>query len=368
MVISLVDGQHHVEIMERGGKRRVAELQDIDRVIWSRTRDDISTASVSLSAQSATSQAALLRELAGSIGRYEMCIWRGDARVWEGPITLGTFHREGLVLQARDVMHYASRTIMHAGYDNSYPNETFVVERARLILATELARKEALETPINVVPYIVAHTMPTDATTASVTLPYQFTVFEHVDALAARNGIDYTVLGRAIHIWDTSQPAMGYTPTMTEADFLGEVFVSVYGMELGTIAAVTDGQGNYGVAGAIDDYYGEVERLDTAYDEDATSPTPTSELRSQAQRNLSGRNPTPIQVRIPDNSGLSLNGAFTIDMLVPGVYVPLRATLNLVEISQMQKLQSCTVTETEAGETIQVKLFPSSSEDQGDAS
>lgn len=358
------NGLHHVEIMERGGRRRVAELQDIDAVKWSRVRDDISDASVSLGANSTSKQRDLLQGLAGTVGRYEMCIWRDSERVWEGPLTLATFHREGLVLQARDVMHYASRTIMRAGYSNASPNQGSVTQRAKLVLSTELARKEGIYPPINVVPHIVTHDYANDAQTAMTTLPYQYTVFEHVDSLAWHNGIDYTVLGRAIHLWDTSKPAMGYTPTMTEADFLGDVFVSIYGMELATIAAVTDGQGNFATTGSADPYYGEVERLNTAYDENATSLPSTSQLHSQAQRNLVGRNPTPLQVRVPDNSSIALNGDFTMAMLVPGVYVPLRATLNLIEISQMQKLQGMSVAEDSDGETIQVKLYPSSNSDE----
>jgi len=363
MAINPQTGQHHVEIFDRGGTQRVAELTDLDRVVWSRVRDDVSTARVSLGTDATRLQSELLSQLAGSIGRYEMKVYRGDDPVWEGPLTLGTFHRQGLELEARDVMHYAARTIMHAGYDNSYPNIGYVVERARLILATELARKEALDPPINVVDYIVDHQEASDAKTSAKTLPYQFTVFEHIDSLAASRGMDYTVLGRAIHLWDTSKPAMGYTPVMTEVDFLGEMYVSVYGMELGTVTAATDGQGSYGTSGAIDDYYGEVERLDTAYDENATSAPTTAELASQADRNLAGRNPTPILVRIPDNSGLDMRGKFTIADLVPGVYIPLRATLNLVELAQMQKLQTVTVTETEEGETIQVTLYPASDAD-----
>lgn len=363
MAIDPEGGQHRVFINERGGTRRVAEISSIDKVTWSRVRDDISDASISLGSDSTRAQSEFLQSLVGATGRYEMCIYRGASRVWEGPLTLATFHRNGLELQARDVMHYASRTIMRARYNNSTPHSTFVTTRAFNILSAELARKEAITPAINVVPYLVEHHLSTDARTASDTLPYQYTVFEHIDSLAANNGIDYTVLGRAIHLWDTSNAAMGYTPTMTEGDFLGEMYVSVYGMELGTIAAVTDGQGNFASVGSSAGYYGEVERLDSAYDENATTSPTQSELHSQAQRNLAGRNPTPLQVRIPDGSGLDLRGKFTIDMLVPGVYVPLRATLNLVEISQMQKLKTVVVTEDSDGETVQITLFPATDDD-----
>jgi hypothetical protein len=352
-------GQHTVWLMERGGKRKVAQINDLERVQWGRIRDDISTAVINVNADISSPQARMLAGLRGSTGRYEICIWRGADRVWEGPITHVTYTRSGVVITARDVMHYASRTIMRSAYDNRYPNVGYVVERAREILVTELSRGwEAFTPAINVVPHIVAHQDPTDAQTSAYTVPYQYTVFEHVDNLAHRMGMDYTVLGRAIHLWDTSRAVFGSTPQMTEDDFLGGIEVSVYGMELATIVVSSDGRGSYGEAGEVDPYYGPVERLDTVYDEEATTAPTSSELASQAQRNLSGRNPTPLAVRVPDNSGLDLGGKFTIADLVPGRYVPLAMSLGVVRVAQKQKIQTLRVEENENGEVITVSLYP----------
>jgi hypothetical protein len=265
-------------------------------------------------------------------------------------------------------MHYAERTWMVNGYDNSYPNIGYVTTRAATILTTELNRRNALDVGVgmpdmNVTAFIVDHHTATDVKTSSVTVPYQYTVFDHVDTLASNNGIDYTVVGRAIHLWDTSEPALGYTPTATENDFLGDMYVSVYGMDLATRAAVTDGQGNVGTAGTVDSYYGSIETLANPYDENNTAAPSVSDLISQAERNLTGRNPTPLQVRVPDGSSVNMEGIFTIDMLVPGVYVPLVANINSVPISQMQKLASMQVQETSDGETVQVTLAPASKPD-----
>lgn len=355
--------KHTAWIMDRGGKRRIHEITDISRIIWNRVRDDISTASVNIKIGIGSNQGDFLATLAGAVGRYELCIWRGDDRVWEGPITLCTFTKDGLIINARDPFHYAARTIMRAAYNNAYPNVDYVVNRAKRVIVAELARKEALDPPINVLPFLVDHQAPSDAKTSRNTPAYFSYVYEHIDEMAARAGMDYTVIGRAIHLWDTSKPAMGYTPTLTETDFLGDLYVSVYGMELGTSAAVTDGKGNFGVSGGVDPYYGEWERLETAYDEDATIAPTQAELQSQAARNNAGRNPVPLQVRIPDNSTLNMDGVLNITDLVPGIYMPLRATLNIIEISQMQKLQTVKVTETAGGETVQVTLFPASDPD-----
>jgi hypothetical protein len=359
---------HTAWLMERGGARRIAEIVNITQLTWGRVRDDISQADVQIALEGGDEQFTVLSTLVGATGRYELAVWRGSQRVWEGPITLTTFNAHSIEIQARDVMHYAERTWMVNAYDNSYPAIGYVTTRAALILTTELDRRNALEMSaglpdMNVTPYIVDHHETTDAQTSASTLPYQYTVFDHVDALAANSGMDYTVVGRAIHLWDTSEPALGYTQTATENDFLGDMYVSVYGMDLATRTAVTDGQGNFGLAGDVDPYYGSVEALANPYDENATTAPTTEELESQAERNLTQRNPTPLQVRVPDGSSINIDGIFTIESLVPGVYVPLVATINGVRISQMQKLFSVQVQETSDGETIQVTLAPASKDD-----
>jgi hypothetical protein len=82
---------------------------------------------------------------------------------------------------------------------------------------------------------------------------------------------------------------------------------------------------------------------------------------------VSGRNPVPVEVRIPDNSTIRLDDTLTIDDLIPGVQMPLLATLNARQVSQDQKLDLVTVRETGAeGETIQVVLTPATKPDSDD--
>lgn len=355
---------HTAWLMDRGGKQRLHQLVDITHLEWNRVRDDISDAVVRIQVDEDSSQIEQLRTLGTGTGRFELCLWRGDDRVWEGPITLTQFKRDEVEINARDVMHYAARTIMRSAYNNAYPNVGYVVERARLILVNELARKEALDPPINVLPYLVDHQVATDAKTSRNTPAYYAYVYEHIDDLAAKSGMDYTVLGRSIHLWDTSRNAMGQTPVVTENDFYGDVYVSFYGMELGTIAAVTDGQGTFGTSGAVDAFYGEVERLETAYDEESSEAPTQAELVSQAQRNLIGRNPTPMQIRVPDGSAINMDGVLTITDLVPGIYIPLMANFRSIKVTQMQKLQTVKVVETPEGENITVTLYPASDADE----
>lgn len=351
---------HTAYIYDRGGRQRIGQIDPLTSVVWNRQRDEISIGNV-VTAMPSADCAALLETVEPN--RHELVIFRGKDRVWEGPITRIGFHRTYVEVEARDVMHYAYRTILHAEYDNSYPNIVTTVQRSLNVLA-ELGRKEALTPPINVLPYVTAYTTPNDSRTSRRTVPYQSTVYEDIDSMAQKSGMDYTVVGRSILLFDT-HTVFAKTPTVTEADFLGDIVVTMYGMEHATHSVVTSEEGIYGSAGANDPYYGEWEILDTAYNEEGTDPPTQAALQSQAERNLNGRNPVPLVVRVPDNSTLNPAGVLTINDLVPCVRVPLRATLTAKKVAQMQKLDSVKVTETaESGETIQVTLAPASKNDE----
>lgn len=379
MAIAVVKN-HTVWLMERGGRRRVWQLENVTSVQWGRVRDDISTAVVHVAVtEEASDNNAVLGSLVGATGRYEIAIWRDEECPWQGPITLTQLNGADFEIDARDVNHYLERLAMSKVYDNSTAGTgtDFVVNRIYGIMAFELARKDTAELPFsipscNVSPYIVKHVVSTDAKTSKVTPAYFSYVWSHLDDLAGSDGLDYTTIGRAIHLWDTNNPAMGYTPTVTQADFNGKLAFSAYGMELATRSIVTDGQGNWAEAdtelhGGVDSYYGLVETLNNPYTTaDGTTVPSQADLISQADRNLIARNPTPLQVRVPDGSALNMNGVLELGMLVPGVYMPLVIEQGPFTLSQMQKLAAMTVSETaNKGETVTVTMGPASDPDAG---
>lgn len=346
---------HTAYLYDRGGTRRLAQIDGITTLSWERVADDISFCDITVVNPSMACQ-----NILGSMepGRHEIVVFRGGERVWEGPLTLMTYTRTAVAIQARDVMHYAYRLAQSRDYDNRYPNIATVVDRAFLELSTELGRREVEDPPINVVPYMRKITRVDDARTSRWTTIYQKTVFDDVDDMAANSGMDYVVVGRSIVLHDTNT-VLGKTATMTEGDIIGEIVVTMYGMEMATFAAVTGADGAYGVYGGTDPYYGRVEIVDDAYDEEAGSDKPTlEELNSQAQRNLAGRIPTPVEVRIPDGSRLNPTSPLTIDDLVPGIVIPLRAEMAGRTFSQNQKLRKLKVQEDESGEQILLTLVP----------
>lgn len=359
--------KHQAFIYDRGGLRQIGKFENLTRVKWERKRDDPSTAIV----YTKTPSPACARMMGiVEAGRHELVIFRGTRRVWEGPITrvASTFYT--IEVEGTDVMQYVKRTIMHNEYDDRYPNNGLVLNRIQRVMNAEMARKEALNPPYNVlahVQYILATPPASDAGTAAHSLPYEMTVFEMVDTYAARGGIDYTVVGRSIMFFDV-HTTIGQTGLVTDADFLGNPVITQYGNELGTYVAMTDGKGHYGAAGGIDPYYGEWEMLFQAYDENAgpavgAEPPTVAELTSQAQRSLGQSRIPPIVVRIPDNTTLNPEGNLQIDDLVPGVHIPLQARVPGRLISQMQKLDRLVVEETaEDGEEIKVTLSPATAE------
>lgn len=356
---------HRAFIYDRGGAAKLFEVSPVTRIHWERLRDDISSALVTIVDPSVGCQKQMLRV---SPHRHELVIFRGDQRVWEGPITLMGWHRDRIEVQAKDVMYYAYRTAMRSGYDNSYPNVDTVINRALDVLG-ELSRKEALDPPINVLPHVTAFKTPTDAKTSKITIPYQTTPFQEIDGMAWRSGLDYTVIGRKILLFDR-HTAFSKTPQVTEKDFLSEIIITQYGSEHATWAASTSATGNVGIASApglvdgMDPFYGQWELVDSAYDSDGAADPTQEALVEQAERNLYGRNPVPMHVRVPDNSRLNPDGVLKIEHLVPGIRVPLRATLLTLQVSQLQKLDRVAVREEGgSGESIEVTLFPAEVDD-----
>jgi hypothetical protein len=353
---------HTAFIYDRGGMRQQVALTPLQRIKWERRRDDISTATAFLSTpgEECAKQLGLIES-----GRHELVIFRGEQRVWEGPINRIAYKGDTVEIFASDVMWYVNRTAMRAEYNNANPHQGYVIDRVQRIMNTELARKEALDPPINVLPHVqyLYATPRTDARTAARTLAMQSTIFEHIDNYAARGGLDYTVVGRRILFWDVHQ-AIGQTAAVSRSDFLDDPVITQYGAELATQVYITDGKGHYGQYGAVDPYYGEWEMVQDAYDENNAgpddSPDPTvGEMNSQASRIWSQTRRPPLVVRIPDNTTLNPDGALSIEDLVPGVWVPLSAQLPGRTVSQMQKLDNMSVEETaDSSETIQVTFSP----------
>ena len=114
--------------------------------------------------------------------------------------------------------------------------------------------------------------------------------------------------------------------------------------------------------------YGPIEQLASSYSdsEGAGGEVMTPEAKAaaeaalvaQAKRNISGRWPAPLIVRIPDNTTLSPTANIGFQQLIPGVWLPLRSVNTPRQVSQWQKLDSVAVESDESGEKVHVVFSP----------
>jgi len=373
-------GEYRAFIYAQGGMRVIGEITPMTDLNFKRVRDDISNCLIHSNGfgQDCCALYASLR-----CWMHEIVVFRDGVRVWEGPITRIGYTVDSVEIEAKDVMGYLYRRVMRQGYNDSYqtvpgsevdPKERIVlpvlnvVERAERIIINALAPYDP-----NVLPYLTSIKFSDDAKQSRVVPDFNQTAWEQVDDLAATAGLDYTVIGRRIILWDTHR-LLGKLPEMRDGDFSDPPVVTEYGMQTCNYMVVTNNSGVYAAARPVHETtpfqsYGPIEMVasDYAGSDAATDDVLTAEARQdlidnltdQARRNIDDRWPTPVIVRVPDNSTLNPAIAVGFDQLVPGVWIPLRSTATCREVVQWQKLDSVTVNvDAGGGEKVQVVMSP----------
>lgn len=211
--------QHSAYIYDRGGKTRFHQITRLERVKWSRDRDGVSEAEIVISGTSCEDQRDIIRTIASK--RHELVIFRGEERVWEGPISRIGDAGDKVTIAAKDVVWYLFGTALSRVWDNSGSNATEVTTRFQNIIEHELSHArevravgggtvvrpgwEQLDPPVNLLEHLTVHHFANEARTSAKTFPSQCTIGTHLQSAARTSGIDYTAIGRAIHIWDTSR-------------------------------------------------------------------------------------------------------------------------------------------------------------------
>jgi hypothetical protein len=374
-------GKHTVKVYRRGGLTPVGTLDGLDSLEWNRLRDDISSAK------------AVVKDWGPDCGellkgirpwQHEIVIFRDNGfsndRVWEGPITAVTYERDSVTVVAGDVMRYAYRRIIKQTMNDSKTGDT-VTGRAARVLMNVFAPDDP-----NVLSYMTVLGRDDDTRQRRNIPGWSRTAFEEVDDMASNVGLDYTCAGRAILLWGTKN-RIGTLPELRDKDLGSPPIVSVYGMSMGNVYAVSDGNGVYGVAvgegsglttdgGSVsgnDPANGLVEILSSSWASDGTPEEGTytqagvdsvrESFVDSAERSIADRFPVPIVVRIPDNTTLNPSAVLSIQQLVPGVVVPLRSTGTLLSVVQNQKLDSVKVIQNSKGEKISITLSPFANED-----
>lgn len=364
---------HTILITDRGGSNRYMEVKDVTEVRWSRLTDQRSTATITITGASCRRQE---ERLAGvEPRRHEVVIYRGDERVWEGPVRYTRTGRDKVTIFAADVLEYAAYrplTKWWPGPDKGGPS--LMTDRIEQILEYELTTDylapgtsrvvpswETIDPPIGVIEHLDIR--PGDILTRSEAFPFEMTVLEHMTNLA-RGGLDFTTVGRRIVVWDSAK-AIGATRTMTEADIDGDPTIYANGEDLIAVQHVvgqpvqdappgdTANVGSY-VRGF--DFYGPWAHLHTRSDEDSESTTMQAALSTQARDLSAGGVPVPIDLNIGNSSSVRLDATLGINDLVAGVEIPVVARLMGRDIQRTQRLISLTVSETAQGESISANI------------
>ncbi len=382
----LGEGNNRAFVYDRGGRVLRGEITPLVDITWNRIRDDISTVTLHLTEWDESSRS-FLRGLRTWL--HEIVVFREvngkTVRVWEGPITRISDSQAGLEIEAWDPLAYVYRRIMRQGYNDAYRVSNgvqlglkTVVHRAQQLIMNALAYDDP-----NVLPYLTPLHNAGDAQSSRVRADYSRTAWEEVDDLAALAGLDYTVSGRRIILWDTHRP-IGRLPEMRDGDFTKPPIITEYGMSAANYFAVTNGTGIWGAAHRFSQTNefgikvpgdeGFIEQLASAYGEsEGAAVDQTRDQKAinkarrafeiQADRNISGRWPQPIVVRVPDNTPLSVDVNLGINQLIPGVWVPLRASGGIRDLAQWQKLDRVTVKQSASeGEKVTVVFSPAPNE------
>lgn len=345
-------------LVDRGGQEEKiqAKLDGLSLVRWNRVRDDVSECEVTLEGISRGCHASLDRN--GLEMRYELVIKRDGERVWEGPITRSHVTRTTARLFCRDVLLFAQRTPCMNKWTSAFGHggPEFVTKRTMRIIKGEMAIWEAAGA--NFIPHIVVRQNAQTAKTTRVSEKYSQYVWDDMEELAARSGMDYTVANRSLYLFDTHQ-FLGMGRRLSDDDFLADLEVVGYGLELATRSLVTDGLGHGAITSSPDTYYGPFGLLATAYNINTTTDRiPHSELVEQATRNARSRYPVPVVLRVPENAQVRPDKVDALlPYLIPGTGFPVTSTVSTRVSDQVQKLDNVTFEETEAGgETCRITL------------
>jgi hypothetical protein len=350
-------GYHEVWIADRGGTRMVGRVTGVTSLSYDRVRDDISRALVRVESPD-TACCDLLAET--RTVRHEVVIFRNGERVWEGPITRLEYTDDMVEIEAQDVLWFASRAALEQTLDYRSPRVTSVVTVIGVILRDAFGPPDS--SGFNVYPFLTPIVGPGDPRTAAEYLAYSTTVWALLDKFAVSSGIDYTVVGRRILWWDTHLRAH-VLPPLNDTHFQESIVVSEYGSELATRSYVTNNTGYASVATADQQwtaYYGLIDNVVTNYEEakgtDAPTPAEAEAMLEQARRDIDGRTPAPVRLRLPGAVSLAPDFPVPFAQLIPGAWSRLTATRTCRNVSQWQKLNKVSVLDDAGGERVSIEM------------
>lgn len=342
---TLGDGTSVGFIYARGGESLLLPLTGVETLEWGRSRNAISKATATITVPAATA------DCVRALGRlepwaHELVIFRNGRRVWEGPVRDIQFTPTDVTIDAGDVWSWAKRRRIHSARDTT-GSPLLISEEGRNTVVQAYAHGDP-----NVLPHLDVRTGPGEVTLARKLAANSGYYDADMDALT-KQGLNFTVLNRAIILWP-DPVLLGRTETLIpEQHTTAPVTVIVSGDDLATEATAVGDNGMAATADAGDTYYSPVERLITA-----TGTVDATGLYGVAAAAVAELYPAPVKLVVPQDAALMCDAPFPLEVLVPGVLVPVRSEATPRKVQAVMVLQDVKVTQTPDGEQVKITLAP----------
>jgi hypothetical protein len=284
--------------------------------------------------------------------RHEITAFRNGVQVWEGPITRIEFREDGIEIDAKDVSWYFTRRALEYGYDHTGTS----VDAVEVAFNTLRQHYPATGDPYRIGQYLTKFVTPEDARTAAKVEAYGETVYDWLQNLVDKGGLDYLVRGREVIVLDTNT-RVAQLPMMTQEHFYGgSPSIVEYGSELVTRSIVVRKDGTVVTKTAPQvwlDYYGNVDRVTNNNDDEDTAAADEA-VTDQAERTLSDAYPAPVDILVPANVGVRSDAPFEFTDLYPGVFATIQISIHGKTATRLQRIDSLRVDWSQDGEEVQL--------------
>jgi hypothetical protein len=345
-------GYHEAFVYERGGTVLVGQLTGVHLLSWERVRDDISHAEVRMVGSECCG---ILEDV--EVVVHELHIYRSGEKVWEGPITRLEFEYDGVDIFAEDILWAGKKRALEYGYNLEKAPDN-AVEVAAAIVIWQLVLPFGNPWNLDVQPVYG----PSDPETTRATNSWASTVWEELDVLAEDGGIDYTMVGRTLYIWDVHLRWVTLAP-LVDADISTLPRIVEYGNDFANRVIYTDGSGYAGVAtadsGTLDTYSRYIDLIIPIEDRDEDEPPSALVLSNWydvAARNVVKHYPPRQAIIVPANSTLMPSSPWVINDLIPGSWMMVQMDRMCRQVDEWQRLDSVKVVEDEDGERVQITV------------
>lgn len=319
--------QNTATIWDRCESRKIADLDDLTCVQWSRELDAVSEATVTAGRTGACCDK--IAEL--QPWRHELVIYRCGRKVWSGPILEINYTTTSATIVARDRLAWFDR---YEVGDLSLSGLNTDIAAALIEHGLEESDGSHTDDPC-IASFLEFY--PGDFNVYSYSYEgCQTTVGAELRNLA-RGSLNFTAIDRRVLVW--SGLALSRTAMLQDKHLLGEVSVTVHGYDMGTWACVK-GNAVSAECGGRDPYYG---RLERSIRDDSITDVATA--RAVGCTAVATHRMPSVTLDIPDGVRLDPAAPVTIDQLVPGVVIPFWSESTCRTVNQDLALTKVQVTQ-----------------------